>query len=103
MKVDAGDAKNKHTPFTSIPMYSHAGLILGVVDEQRLDNLVTLTTEESHLKLHTWKGGDLGLHFKTHHDHALLLMQTSSDTEFGNKFTIKIVSGEGVHEFGSVC
>ena len=76
-------------------MYSHTGLILGVVDKQRLDNLVTLTTEESHLRLHTWKGGDLGLHFKTHHDHALLLMQTSSDTEFGNKFTVKIVSGEG--------
>ena len=72
------------------------------LDKQRLDNLVTLTTEESHLKLHSWTRGELGLHFKTHHDHALLLMQTSSDPVFGNKFTIKIVSGERVHGFGSV-
>ncbi|XP_070194668.1 axotactin-like isoform X2 [Littorina saxatilis] len=83
------------------PSQGKANMTLGPLTcwgsaKQHLNNLVTLATEESHLMLHTWKRGVLGFHFKTHHDRALLLMQTSNDTRFGNKFTVKIVSDNSV-------
>ncbi|XP_076440390.1 axotactin-like isoform X2 [Babylonia areolata] len=65
-------------------------------ERQRLDNLVTFTTEHSHLRLDRWTTGDLGFHFKTHHHNALLLMHTSQDMLFGNMLSIKIVSENSV-------
>ena len=64
--------------------------------QQHMNNIVTLTTEESHIKLPPWKKGYLGFHFKTHHEEAHLLYQTSNNTQsiFANKFIIKIISGK---------
>ncbi|XP_076463197.1 axotactin-like isoform X3 [Babylonia areolata] len=86
---------------SSSPYSSSANMTLGPFtcwgsDKQHLDNLITMTTGESHVTLDTWTRGDLGFHFKTHLSRALLLMQTSGDPVFGNMFTVKIVSEHSV-------
>ncbi|KAL8582074.1 hypothetical protein ACOMHN_003995 [Nucella lapillus] len=66
------------------------------MDDQQLDNLVTFTTEASHLTLPPWTSGRLAFHFKTHTHNAILLLHTASDSLFGNMLSVKIVSGKCV-------